>query len=269
MQNVQTTFQGTEINYALHGPNGAPVIMLVHGFGEDGSIWQNQLPVLEPYRVIIPDLPGSGGSAYNEQAMDINEMARLLQHIAVKEQVSRFGLFGHSMGGYIALAYAEQYGERLAALGLVHSTAYADSDEKKATRRKSIAFIQEHGAEKFLAQTIPNLFSKKFVEMQGNVVAEQVKKGAMFAVETLVGYYEAMIRRPNRVNVLKNAVIPVFFAAGVYDEAVPFQHSLEQAHLPDISYIHVLENTAHMGMLEEKVELNKAIAVFLKSTFCA
>ena len=264
MQKKSITLSGSDLSYTAFGNTGSPVIMLVHGFGEDGEIWNNLVPEISPnYRVIVPDLPGSGLSPYNETMMDIDAMAGLLHELAVHEQAGKHIMLGHSMGGYITTAYAEHYGTELAAFGLVHSSAYADSGEKKAARQKSIAFIQEHGGEKFLNQTIPNLFTSNYVVHQRDKVEALLKKGTMFAPETLAGYYEAMIRRPDRTSVLKNAKVPVLFLAGVFDQAVPCRHTLEQCHLPDISYIHILEKSAHMGMLEEPKEFNKAISNFL------
>lgn len=264
MQQKTAQLSGTELAYTVHENNGAPVLLLVHGFGEDGSIWDNQIAAVNNrYQVIVPDLPGSGCSPYNEKMMDIDAMAGLLHELVNHEQAGRHLMFGHSMGGYITMAYAERYGESLSAFGLVHSSAYADNEEKKAARRKSIGFIQENGALKFLQQTLPNLFAKKYVEEHKKELWELLEKAKLFAPETLAGYYEAMIRRPDRTEVLKSARVPVLFIAGVFDEAVPCSDTLEQSRLPDISYIHVLEKTAHMGMLEEPNQLNHAINEFL------
>lgn len=264
MQQKTAQLSGIELAYTVHENSGAPVLLLVHGFGEDGSVWNNQLETVNTrYRVIVPDLPGSGRSPYNEALMDIDALAGVLHELMAHEQAGKHLVFGHSMGGYITMAYAEKFGESLSAYGLVHSSAYADSEEKKAARRKSIGFIRENGALKFLRQTLPNLFAQKYVEEHKKALGELLEKAALFAPETLIGYYEAMIRRPDRTETLKKAVVPVLFIAGVYDEAVPCSHTLEQSHLPDISYIHVLEKSAHMGMLEEPGQMNKAINEFL------
>jgi pimeloyl-ACP methyl ester carboxylesterase len=264
MQQKNIKLNGVEVAYHLYENPGAPAIILVHGFGEDGAIWHNLLPSFcSRYRVIVPDLPGSGASPHNSRMMNIDEMAKLMHQLAVFENAGKHLFFGHSMGGYIGLAYAEHFGRELAALGLVHSTAYADNEAKKAARQKGIAFMNELGAQKFLNQAIPNLFTKNYVVHQRDKVEELLKKGAMFAVETLTGYYKAMLKRPNRIEVLRTLRAPVFFAAGFFDEAVPFIDMLQQCHLPDSSYIHILENTAHVGMLEEPEELNRGINNFL------
>jgi pimeloyl-ACP methyl ester carboxylesterase len=260
----QRTFNwyGTKQSYTVYENPGAPSIILIHGFGEDGEIWNGQVGELNKhYRLLVPDLSGSGRSAYHARLMDIDEMAETIYELVQMEQIEKPILFGHSMGGYITLAYAEKY--PLRAIGLVHSTAYADSAEKVAARQKSIVFIRENGAKKFLLQTIPNLFSKNYVQQHKDKVDVLLEKAGLFAPETLIGYYEAMIRRPDRCAVLKKAKMPVFFAAGVWDEAVPYRHTLQQSYLANLSYIHILENSAHMGMLEEKESLDTAMNKFL------
>ncbi len=90
--------------------------MLVHGFAEDGRIWDEQLKFLQNnFTVIIPDLPGSGLSEYNPDLQTIEDFAGIIRLIADVEEIDRFTLIGHSMGGYISLAFAEQYPENLIA----------------------------------------------------------------------------------------------------------------------------------------------------------
>ena len=170
------SFRGIDISYRMTGKG--PDVVLLHGFGEDGNVWKFQEAFLTPYfRLIIPDLPGSGRSPF--LPMDgippediISGYADIIKKIAEKEAVRHCVLLGHSMGGYIALAFAAKYEDMLAGLGLVHSTAYADSGEKKEARSKGIAFIQKHGAQEFLKQSVPNLFGDDFKAARPEAVQE-------------------------------------------------------------------------------------------------
>ena len=149
--NKDILYQGKKIFYRIYG-SGKPV-MLVHGFGEDGTVWQNQAPSDSPptdggeqastlsqlneiavvnkkIRFIIPDLPGSGQSELIHD-MSMEGMAEVLHTIIHEEDIDRCTMIGHSMGGYITLAFAEKYFNHLKAFGLIHSTALADSEEKK------------------------------------------------------------------------------------------------------------------------------------------
>jgi len=131
-------FKDTELSYRKLGMGKA--LVLVHGFGEDGHVWDQQLAVLEQSMlVLIPDLPGTGKSGrWNDAHVDIADYAKALIAILDAEGIDTCCLLGHSMGGYITLAFAELYPERLTGFGLIHSTAYADSDEKKTNRLKAV-----------------------------------------------------------------------------------------------------------------------------------
>ena len=250
--------------YTVSG-SGNPV-MLVHGFGEDGSIWEKQRAELgESFRLIIPDLPGSGKSdRLEEGSMEI--FADVLQSVVEAENLNSLVMIGHSMGGYITLAYAEKYGSNLTGFGLFHSSAYADDPEKVETRRKGIRFIEDNGAAKFLEQAIPGLFSEKTKAESPGIVEEIISRYTNFEAESLVQYYESMIARPDRTKVLTDSKLPVLFILGKYDTAVPLNKGLEQAHLPDICYIHICKNSGHMGMLEESSESNEVLKSFINQS---
>ncbi len=261
------TYQSSKIFYRITG-TGKPVI-LIHGFGEDGNVWQHQIPVLEKqYTLIIPDLPGSGNSELIPD-MSIEGMADCIKELSSIEisKVSPSGgdlegaFFGHSMGGYITLALVEKHPQLINAFGLIHSSAYADSEEKKEARQKSIEFIKANGAYEFLKTAIPGLF----YQPENNRDCEDlVEAGKNFTAEALIAYYTAMINRPDRTAVLKTATQPVLFIMGQYDKAVPFEHSLAQSHLPQQSHVHILRNSAHMGMFEEAEKTGAAMLGFLQ-----
>lgn len=257
---------GKKIMYFIYG-NGKPVV-LIHGFGEDHSIWHNQVAYFKnQYRLIIPDLPGSGSSELSND-LSIEGMADIVKNIVdaqVKSPGEKIVLVGHSMGGYIALAYAEKYPEDLAGLGLFHSTSYADTKEKIITRKKGIEFIETHGAFAFLKTTLPNLFSAATKEHQPELVEALIEKSSLFSASALVAYYEAMIDRPDRREILKHSKIPIMLIMSENDQAVPIADSLEQSSLPENSYITVLKDSGHMGMLEEPIETNQALARFLEA----
>ena len=239
-------------------------VILIHGFGEEGTIWDNQVEVLKKnHRLIIPDLPGSGRSPIQKD-MSMEGLAASIHEIILNESPGQKPIMiGHSMGGYITLAYAEKYRGSLTAIGLVHSSAFADNEEKKAARRKSIEFIREHGAALFIQQSTPNLFSEKTREERPEIVQELIEKNTNFSAESLVQYYDAMMARPDRTQIVKEFAGPVLYIIGQHDNAVPLQQSLQQCHMPILGYIHVLRDSGHMGMLEEPALCSRFLENFL------
>jgi pimeloyl-ACP methyl ester carboxylesterase len=259
--NKELLYQNKKIFYRIVG-SGKPVI-LIHGFGEDGEIWNNQVNYLkDKFKIIIPDLPGSGKSEMIDY-MSMEGMAEVIHSIIRQEDINACTVIGHSMGGYTTLAFAENCPKYLSAFGLFHSTAYADNDEKKSIRRKGIEFINRHGAFEFLKTTIHNLFSPKTKDEHPELITEFINRQHNFSAEALVSYYVAMMKRPDRTEMLQNAKLPVLFIMGKYDNAVTLEDSLQQCHLPKKSYIHILPNSGHMGMLEEKDRCNEILDKFL------
>lgn len=259
--NKELLYQNKKIFYRLIG-SGKPVVF-IHGFGEDGNIWDNQVEYLKDnFKLIIPDLPGSGQSEMIDD-MSIEGMAEVIHAIIHEENIDACPVIGHSMGGYITLALVETYWNHVSAFGLFHSTAYADSEEKKSVRRKGIDFINQHGAFEFLKNATSNLFSQQTKDDRPELISEMVVGLDNFSAPALVSYYEAMIQRPDRTEMLQKAAVPVLFIMGKYDNAIPLEDGLQQCHLSEKSYIYVLRDSGHMGMLEEKDKSNEILDKFL------
>jgi pimeloyl-ACP methyl ester carboxylesterase len=247
-----------------HTEGSGNQVLLLHGFGEDGNVWAEQVNYLKKdFRVIVPDLPGSGRSGLIDD-MSIEGLAEVVRALLEKEGPAH--IIAHSMGGYIALAILEKFPHLLNSLCLFHSTAYADTEEKKLARRKSIEFIQTHGPYEFLKTSIPNLFSPLSKERMPDRINEFIAAQHNFTAKALVSYYEAMMARPDRTVLLRNSRLPFLFIMGKYDNAVPFSDSLQQCHLPEKSYIHILRSSGHMGMMEEEEKANRILYNFLMET---
>ena len=163
------------------------------------------------------------------------------------------------MGGYITLAFAEKFPAMLTSAGLVHSSAFADNEEKKANRLKSIEFVKKNGAYEFLKAVITDLFTEDWAAANQEIVDRQIEKSKAFSDEAIIAYYQAMINRPDRTHVLKSFPKPILFIIGEHDKAVPFEQSMQQCYLPNLSDITILRNSAHMGMFEEADKVNHAL----------
>lgn len=265
MQVKQVSYQGKPLHYRSKGEGS--IIVLLHGFGEEGSIWQNQFNLFPDYKLLVPDLPGSGESELIDD-MSMEGLAEAIKAVVENEwqdgQEKKCTLIGHSMGGYFALAFAEKYPEALNAFGLFHSTAYADNEEKKETRRKGIAFIEKNGAFEFLKTSTPNLYAPQTKEKSPALIDEHLASVRNFSAAALVRYYEAMMQRPDRTEVLKSSTVPVLFVMGRHDNAVPLEDALKQCHLPALAHVHLLEGSGHMGMKEEVERTNEILSAFIK-----
>ncbi|MBL6446158.1 alpha/beta hydrolase [Fulvivirga sp. 29W222] len=242
--------------------SGFPVV-LIHGFCETRDIWGAFLDTLSAhYRVITPDLPGFGGSALPAGDFSIDNVADIiyewLQELGAKKVI----MIGHSLGGYITLAYAKKYSDTLRGIGLFHSTAFADSNEKKSSRNRTIDFVRERGVEVFAHSFVPQLFYLKNRTALKPEIEGVVNTAAQTPEASLIGYTKAMRDRNDRTDVLQSLNVPVLIVAGDKDTSVPIEAIYEQELMPKKAIVHIFDNVGHMGMFEKKQQSLKAIQDF-------
>jgi pimeloyl-ACP methyl ester carboxylesterase len=251
------------LNYEENG-DGYPVV-LIHGFCENKKIWEAFAALLSvSYRVITLDLPGFGDSKIKEEPLnwDIDYFAQsvhaTLKHAGIEKPI----LIGHSLGGYVSLAYADLYPRQFIGLGLFHSTAFADSEEKKANRLKSIEFVKTYGTAQFVSSLFPNLFALKNREAIRPQINYLVNEGAKTPIETVVNTLMAMRNRPDRIHVLQNLRVPVLYIIGQEDQAVPYTQSLQEIGLAQDTTARIFSHIGHMGMVEAREETLQALQHF-------
>lgn len=253
------------LQYTISG-QGFPVV-LIHGFGEDSSVWNNQLAFLQEHcTIIIPDLPGTGNSSYTNtnKPISMESLADDIQLLLSEENISTCIMMGHSMGGYITLAFAAAYPTYLKAFGLIHSTAYADNEEKKKSRLKSIDIIEEYGGYAFLKNAIPHLFGDDFKKEFPEIVAAQIEKSTLFSNKALQQYTQAMMKRSDCTAILKNTHLPVLMIGGTEDIAAPLEDVKAQSKMNHLIELDVLEGVGHMGMLEAPDQVNRILLHFIQ-----
>ena len=256
-----TTFNQRQLFYETIG-EGYPLVF-VHGFCEDSSMWADFIqPFSANHQVILMDLPGFGQSEIQDEAT-IYHFAKAIKYVLDDLGIADCIMIGHSMGGYTTLAFAEYFSEYLSGFCLFHSHPFADSEEKKENRRKTIGFIQKHGSMPFLRQMIPNLFSKDFRQSHPELVAKMIHQAAEYPEKGITNGLEAMINRPNRAAVLEKTTVPVLLIIGKQDEAVPYELSLKMCSLADITEVQILESVGHMGMFEDTASTQNMIANFI------
>jgi len=184
----------------------------------------------------------------------------------LKEGIKKCVFIGHSMGGYVALAFAKLYPEKLDGFCLFHSQPNADTPDKKEARNKAINFVKKNGNGPYFKGLIPMLFAKGFVKNNEEIVNEIVAAGSAMKPEGVIYQLQAMRDRPDNQSVLINAQVPVCFIVGKEDIAVPTKNSLNQTFLPQVSDIHILQNVGHMGMYEATEQTVGILKEFIQ--FC-
>ncbi|MEL6922563.1 MAG: alpha/beta hydrolase [Bacteroidota bacterium] len=256
--------KGKQIAYSKEG-KGVPLVF-IHGFCEDSRVWDEFIERFVDWcKIIRIDLPGFGQSEVQPGA-SIADMAEGVNTVLEYLKIDQFFLIGHSMGGYVSLAYAEQYASNLMGLCLFHSQPYADSAEKKQGRQKGIDFIRRIGHTLYVKQLIPALFSKDFASDHQMLIEKLSFRANQYDSAGIIGGLEAMKNRPDRSEVLRQLSCPVLFIVGKEDGAIPTSASLEQLYLPEVASIHLLPRVGHMGMFEATKKCYLIIKNFVE--FC-
>ncbi len=233
-------------------------LVLVHGHGLNADIWEGLRASLPEYQVLTPDI------STETQHHSIESYADGLCEWLKAHKVEKCVMIGHSMGGYIALAFAEKYPEMLQGFGLFHSTAYADDDLKQEQRKKTLAFMETYGAAAFIRQAGPNMYAESFAEAHPDVIKNHVEKYSKLPTEAVIAGFKAIMNRPNRTQVLQNTALPVLFVFGKEDKFIPFEMNIGLSELPKDAHTLVLAQCGHMGMIEERDASAKAIREFME-----
>ena len=237
------------------------VVVLLHGFPMDKNIWLDLITVLSTnHQVIAIDIPGLGNSkahALNAIHTIADQIHDVLQH----EQVGKAVFVGHSMGGYIALAYSKQYSKIVKGLSLVHSTLNADTEEKKIMRLKIIDLIKKGGTKAFLRELFPSLFAadKRIVFKSEWEALNNLYQTV--SPTSLIALYEAIMNRKNYAETTWNE-FPMQWIIGEQDQLLDPKDLIAQALQSDKSFVSLYPNCGHMSMIENRAQFEKDILEF-------
>lgn len=261
---------GTRISYQEAGSGDTPIVLL-HGYCGSSDYWHRVLPMLAAsHRVIAVDLPGHGDSSAPGpgETYSIELFAENLHAWANEAGLDRFHLFGHSLGGYITLAFAERYADMLKSFGLIHSTPFPDDEAARQNRDKGAESIKSNGIEPFIKALIPKLFAPAHVQTMPEQLALAKEIGLATDPNGAILTLRAMRDRKDRLHVLQETALPVLLVAGKEDQVIPPEKTfvVQKAQIQQM----LLPSAGHMGMLEVPNELAEAIQTFLeqlKSTY--
>lgn len=237
------------------------VIVLIHGFCGSPGYWERVIPMLsKTHRVIAPALRGHGMSSAVSGPFTIDDMAEDIKFLLDRLQISKVNMFGHSLGGYVTLAFAEHYPKILSSFGLVHSTAFQDSEEAKEGRLRNIDLICENGIEPLINNLVPKLFSPEIDKELDEEVKFVKEIGLNTSVTGAKGALRAMRERPDRRKILVESTIPILLIAGSDDQLIP----VEKVFSDDSPFIKkmIMNGVGHLGMIEHPEEMKNIILNF-------
>ncbi|HEX8658687.1 MAG TPA: alpha/beta fold hydrolase [Hymenobacter sp.] len=246
-----------------------PTIVFLHGFAESREVWTDFTRAFpDDYRLLAPNLPGHGTNLAPVPDFSMEAQARyVIDYLNQKGCAEPALLVCHSMGGYVALALAERWPQRVAGLALINSTALADTDEKRQNREKNIGFVERHGVARFMESFVRPLFAPTNRDRLTDARALLEEIGKATPETTIVGALRGMAARPERTQVLSEAEFPVLMVAGKHDVAVNFEDAVRQAALPAVGHALFLEGSGHQAYLEQPEETRQAVLALAGAVF--
>ncbi|CAM1358312.1 Alpha/beta hydrolase [Tenacibaculum litoreum] len=253
-------FKETTVFYTDTGKGSS--IVLLHGFLENSTMWTEVVDELsKKNRVICIDLLGHGKTGCVGYIHTMEEMAEAVKSVLRELKIRRATFVGHSMGGYVALVFAEKYQKNVKGICLMNSTSQADSEERKKLRLRAIEMAKEN-YETLVKMSISNLFA----ENMRSQLSEEIEKIREEALKTPVRGYiaatEGMRLRENKEVVLQT-IEKRLIIAGKNDPILNYTIVEKEAKKTRTSLIKL--PNGHMSYVEAREELLKAITNFIKA----
>lgn len=241
-----------ELAYSRRG-NGPPLVLL-HGFPLDHHLWDDVAPLLEDtFDLIIPDLRGFGESETVNTPYTMDEFASDIAGLLNQLGIQKAAIAGHSMGGYVALAFARLYPERVRGLALVSSQAPADVPERKEGRYKSAADVETNGIHSVVETMTPKFTADPRLQALARESMEKQQPAAY------IGALKAMAERADSTPLLDTFGFPVVIVHGNADGLIPVDRAREiRDAIPGSHYVE-LKEVGHVPMLEAAKETAEAL----------
>ncbi len=243
-----------------------PPLILIHGYPFDHSMWQFVVAALSHQtRVLTPDLSGFGDNPVDSAEPSIDQMADDIAKFFDFHNIKQAVVAGMSMGGYVALSFAERHKERLAGLALISTQSNADLPENQKARRELIEKVRREGTARASEAILPKLFSA--ANRDNPALARFAIEGAEKAgVAGICWALEAMARRPDRSAVLTNMTVPTTVIHGAEDQIVPTGRARTMAEAtPNGIYIEI-PGVGHASPLEAGEQIADALLELLQRT---
>lgn len=258
--NSEIVYRDKKIHFQVAG--SGPAIVLLHGFLESKEVWKNFLRRLsKEFLVVTIDLPGFGESDNLGSIHTMDDFAAVVHLVLKHLEIRSCILAGHSMGGYVTLAYAEKYPKTLRGFVLFHSQAACDSEEARMNRERTIRLVEKdhHG---FIKNFIPDLFDQENVKKFSREIGILKDLADKTGKEGIIAALEGMKIRLDRQHVLTNSKVPVLFIIGKNDSRIPMEVVIPQTLLPEHAEILLLDHVGHMGFIEASEKTFQTIRAF-------
>jgi pimeloyl-ACP methyl ester carboxylesterase len=261
---------GIPVRIATQGDNKdtRQAVVLLHGYLESLEVWEDLAKTLGTacYTVCL-DMPGHGFSGTHQEINTMEFMADVIQDLCCQLGVEKCLLVGHSMGGYVSLAFAKKYPQMLAGICLLHSSPNADTEEKRMNRDREIALIQSGKKDLLVSTTIPNMFAQDNLKRMASRIAELEVAANIAENSGIIACIKGMKEREDLNDLLVNLGKPTLLILGKSDKYIAWETAEAlMSRLPNAQKL-VLEKSGHCGFFEEPEAVKNGLLEFIQTVF--
>lgn len=245
-----------------------PTIFLVHGFPANIHLWRHITEDLaKNYSLILPNFFEEEGDWLDpEHKISMDLLAEAFNDILDHEGIQKVLYIGHSMGGYMGLALAEKYPEKIIGLSLVHSSPLPDDEARTEGRKKTVSILESGGKSLFLKKMVPALFPTHFAQENADIIARQLEEALAVDTKSLVAFYRAIMERKSTTHVTAQAHFPIQLIIGIKDSLANIKKELDAQNLSFVNFVNIYEQEGHMAMLENPKKVLQDVQYF--ATYC-
>jgi pimeloyl-ACP methyl ester carboxylesterase len=252
-----------KIHYYDQGRGDA--IVLLHGYLETSEVWNCFAKKFsEKFRIISVDLPGHGKSDNYGEVLTMEFIATLIKNLLESLNIKKVFLIGHSLGGYITLAFTELYPDMLSGYCLFHSQPFSDSPETLEKRKREIYLVKEGNKDLMIADNISRMFATSNLQKFSD--AFKKLKGAALSIkgEGIIAVLKGMIARPSRLSVMESGKVPCLWILGSMDNYINCEQIQTKVKLPANAKVVILKESGHIGFVEEEEKSVEIITEFVR-----
>ena len=258
---------GRTVHYRDEGRNNNKTLVLLHGFLQSLDVWSSYvLSYMNSMRIITIDLPGHGLTANFCDVHTMDFMAKIVKEVLQHAGVDQCVMVGHSMGGYVSLAFAEKYPYSLRGLGLINAHAMADDAAHRVYREQVCAQVMDNRAS-FIVDFVPNLFHPDRRGALYQDIKDLKDQGLETSTEAIIAAQRGMKERPSRMEILEKLEVPVLLVYGKEDNRIPLEIAVTQAMFPRHTEMLLLDKVGHMAFMEEREYVKPRIKNFVDTCY--
>lgn len=257
-------YKGRKVWYTDSG-KGTPIVLL-HGYLESSEVWNGfEEKLASDFRVISVDLPGHGLSDVYGATHTMEFIATIVKELLDSMGINRVFLAGHSLGGYVTLAFLELFPEYLSGYCLFHSQPFSDSREALEKRIREITIVTAGKKDLMYPDNIVRMFAPSNLEKFSGSFLRSKEIASRISGEGIIALLNGMMKRTSRVSVMEEGRVPCLWILGMMDSYIPCDIIQSKVNLPANAAVVVLKNSGHLGFVEEEGLSVKIISDFVIS----